>query len=73
MRVNASLTFQDENGADGFTAEVSANVKVLDIDYGNYEADQYSEYQKAELRLALLEKAVEQTQEHLNNLRDNDE
>ena len=70
MRVNASLTFQDENGADGFTAEVSANVKVLDIDYGNYEADQYSEYQKAELKLALLEQAVEQIREHLWGIED---
>ena len=70
MRVNASLTFQDENGADGFTAEVSANVKVLDIDYGNYEADQYSEYQKAELKLALLEQAVEQMREHLWGIED---
>lgn len=65
MKVNTSLTFQDENGADGFTAEVSANVKVLDIDYGSYEADQYSEYQRAELKLALLEQAVEQMREHL--------
>lgn len=65
MKVNTSLTFRDENGADGISAEVSANVKVLDIDYGDLEADQYSEYQKAELKLALLEKAVEQMQEHL--------
>jgi len=71
MRVETSLTFQDRyNGADGFTAEVSANVKVLDIDYGSYEADQYSEYQKAELKLALLEKAVEQMQEHLWGMED---
>lgn len=70
MKVETSLTFQDENGSDGFTAEVSANVKVLDIDYGNYEADQYSEYQKAELKLALLEQAVEQMREHLWGIED---
>lgn len=70
MKVNTSLTFRDENGADGISAEVSANVKVLDIDYGDLEADQYSEYQKAELKLALLEKAVEQTKEHLWGIED---
>ena len=70
MKVNTSLTFRDENGADGISAEVSANVKVLDRDYGDLEADQYSEYQKAELKLALLEKAVEQMQEHLWGMED---